>query len=228
MEHIYTVDEIYQILEEELVSLRLKPGDIISENSLCQRFQVSRTPVRSVLQRLEQNGFVNIIPHKGTVVTAIDLHLANQMIYERVAIETMVLRDFTKANSPTDIARVHYCYERLLDAAKATDNLSSFDVNEFLAADLAMHEVWFSAMDKNYLWERIKAPHPDYSRFIRLDIVGAKNVPDVLIDHKQMLDIINRQALDEIEPLLSHHLYGGVRRLGACLFSEEYTVYFKK
>lgn len=43
-----------------------------------------------------------------------------------------------------------------------------------------------------------------------------------------MLEIIEHKKLDEIEPLLNHHLYGGVRRLGACLFSEEYAAYFKK
>lgn len=80
------------------------------------------------------------------------------MIYERVALETMVLRDFTKSCSPTDIARVHYCYEQMLDAAKATDDLALFDINEFLAVDLKMHEAWFLAMDKSYLWERITAP----------------------------------------------------------------------
>lgn len=228
MEHAYTTDEIYQLLETDLVSLRLKPGDTISENRLCQQFSVSRTPIRSVLQRLEQNGFVDIIPHKGTVVTPIDLDIANQMIYSRVALETMVLRDFARACSPTDIARVRYWYEQLLGAANMTDDLSYFDEQKFLATDLAMHKVWFEAMDKHYLWERLIAPHPDYSRFIRLDIVGAKNVPDVLADHKKMLDIIEQKNLDDIEPLLSHHLYGGVRRLGACLFSEEYAVYFKK
>lgn len=228
MEHTYNTDEIYQILETELVSLTLKPGDVISENSLCQRFSISRTPIRSVLQRLEQNGFLNIIPHKGTVVTPIDLDIANQMIYERIALETMVLRDFTISASPTDIAKTHYYYEQMIDAAKNYDDPVCFDINEFLAADLKMHEAWFLVMDKSYLWERIIAPHPDYSRFIRLDIIGAKNVPDVLTEHKQMLEIIEQKKLDQIEPLLNRHLYGGVRRLGAGLFSEEYSEYFKK
>lgn len=224
----YTIDEIYQILETELVSLTLKPGDAISENSLCQRFCVSRTPIRSVLQRLEQNGFVKIIPHKGTVVTPVDLDIANQMIYERVALETMVLRDFTKSCSATDLARVHFAYEQMQESAKIKGDPEHFDINRFLAADLKMHELWFTATGKTYLWERITAPHADYSRLIRLDIVGAKNVPDVLDEHAQMIDIIEHKKFNEIEPLLSHHLYGGVRRLGSGLFSDKYAAYFNK
>ena len=68
-----SVDEIYQILEGEIVSLEIKPGEMLSENTLCKRFSISRTPVRSALQRLEQNRFVQIIPHKGTIVTPINL-----------------------------------------------------------------------------------------------------------------------------------------------------------
>ena len=65
-------DELYHILEDEICALKILPGEALSENQLCKRFGVSRTPIRSVLQRLEQNRFVQIIPCKGTIVTAID------------------------------------------------------------------------------------------------------------------------------------------------------------
>ena len=65
-------DELYHILEDEICALKILPGEALSENQLCKRFGVSRTPIRSVLQRLEQNRFVQIIPCKGTIVTTID------------------------------------------------------------------------------------------------------------------------------------------------------------
>ena len=48
-------EDIYQTLEYEIVTLKIKPGETISENQLCKRFGISRTPVRAALQRLEQN-----------------------------------------------------------------------------------------------------------------------------------------------------------------------------
>ena len=222
-----TNEDIYKILESEIVSLKIAPGDILSENSLCQRFHISRTPIRSVLQRLQQNRFVDIIPHKGTIVTTINLDIVNQIIYERVAVETMVLRDFIQICRPTDVERVRYCLRIMEEAAKAADNLDSFDINDFLDKDLLMHEVWFRSTGKMFLWERLTSPHPDYSRFIRLDIVGAKNVPDVLSDHRQMMKLIDDRCTDGIEELMKRHLYGGIRRLGGCLFSDEYKKYFQ-
>ena len=81
-------DQIYQTLANEILRFQIKPGDALSENQLCQRFSLSRTPVRSVLQRLQENGLVQIIPHKGSIVTRLDYDVVNQLIYERVAVET--------------------------------------------------------------------------------------------------------------------------------------------
>lgn len=220
------IDDIYKILEDEIATLQVDPGEILSENLLCKRFQVSRTPVRSVLQRLEQNGFVHIIPHKGTIVTPINLDIASQLIYQRVAVETMVLRDFVRICSPTDEARIRYLFKQMEEMAERADDPEGFDFNAFLQRDLNMHEVWFKATGKTYLWNRILTPHADYSRLIRLDIVGAKNVPDVIADHQEMMRVIEEKDIDGIEALMSHHLYGGIRRLGEGLFSDEYKKYF--
>lgn len=226
MEMTVSCDEIYQIIENEIVSLKIRPGEILSENSLCKRFSLSRTPIRSVLQRLQQNRFVHIIPHKGTIVTPINLEIANQLIYQRVAVETMILRDFVNTCTPTDVARVRYALQVMEQSADENFQKKNFDINEFLNTDLNMHEIWFRTTGKMFLWENLTRPQADYSRFIRLDIVGAKNVPDVLNEHRRMLEIIDTKNTEAIEPLMSCHLYGGVRRLGGLLFSEQYRDFF--
>ena len=99
-------------------------------------------------------------------------------------------------------------------------------MNEFLAIDLSMHKVWFQITDKVYLWENLTRPQPDYSRFIRLDIVEGNNVPDVLKEHRELIKIIENRNFSAIEPLLRQHLYGGVRRMGSELFSDRYKRYF--
>ena len=65
---------------------------MISENEICERFGVSRTPVRDALRLLQEQGFVETVPYRGTYVTLLSLDNIKQMIYMRVAVETMVLR----------------------------------------------------------------------------------------------------------------------------------------
>lgn len=219
--------EIYQILESEIVSLKIAPGEVLTENSLCERFQVSRTPIRSVLQRLQENKFVEIIPHKSTTVTRINLDIATQLIYERVAIESMVFRDFVRTASPTAVEQVRDLLHRMETLAEASHHLEEFDSYAFLAADHDMHEFWFLFCGKDMLWKRIIRPHPDYSRLMRMDVTGAKNVPDVLHDHQLMMQMIDDHSEAGIEELMVRHMYGNVRRLDSKLFSGEYKKYLQ-
>lgn len=223
----HSPSDIYRILEDEIISLKIAPGETLTENGLCERFQVSRTPIRSVLQRLQDNGFVNIVPHKNTTVTGIRLDLATQLIYERVAVESMVFRDFMQICSPTDLARAHFCVHQLQDFINALPDPSAIDFNACLTLDHQLHQVWFQATGKSYLWTRITRPHPDYSRLMRLDAKGGNNLADILAEHSELLELLEHRDPSQIEELMHKHLYGGIRRLGGKLFSEEYKHYFQ-
>ena len=219
-------DELYHILEDEICALKILPGEALSENQLCKRFGVSRTPIRSVLQRLEQNRFVQIIPCKGTIVTPIDLDIVDQIVYQRTAVESMVLRDFIQVCSPKEYIEIKHKYDLLEEMAQTMTDPDNVDINAFLTLDLEMHSIWFCSMNKWYIWQNLTKPQPDYSRFTRLDVVRANNVPDVLSEHREILRVIREKDLDAIEPLIRQHLYGGLRRMGTQLYAEKYKAYF--
>ena len=68
MEQQYKTDaEIYAVLEREIIDLTIRPGSSLSENPLCARFGAPRTLIRVVLQKLQENGLVRIVPYKGTL-----------------------------------------------------------------------------------------------------------------------------------------------------------------
>ncbi len=227
----YSSDEIYKILENELVTLQIKPNEILSENALATRFDVSRTIIRSALQRLSQTGFVEIIPHVGTKVTPIDLEEVNQFIYMRIAVEVKVLKDFIKSMNPPQIEKLRFCMKTLEAAIAEAGDLSSLNINqtnEILSKDLAIHHVYFDFMDKNILWDILTQPKPGYSRFIRLDMLGGKNLPDVLKEHAELMDIIDRADVDSVEDIISKHLYGGIRRLASEIYSNQFHQYIKR
>ena len=66
---------IYSTIRERISLLEYPPSTVIGENELAKEFGVSRTPIRSVLQRLNFEGLVDIRNGVGTVVTDIDLKL---------------------------------------------------------------------------------------------------------------------------------------------------------
>lgn len=220
-------DQIYQTLSDEILRCDHKPGDLISEHYLCERFSISRTPARSVLQRLQENGLVTILPRKGSIVTKLDYDVINQLIYQRVAVESMVLRDFIRTCTPADAERVRFEFSRLREIGQVyLTNPQEFSADVFLKSDLSMHEIWFRATNNLFLWERMSGPQSSYTRFCTLDIIEGSNVRDVLADHEEMLHLIDTRNTDGIEELMRRHLYGGIRRLGGLVFTK-YADYFE-
>ena len=59
---------VYQELKRQIILLEQKPGAVIREKEIMDAFDVSRTPVREALMRLEMDGLVRIIPNVGTFV----------------------------------------------------------------------------------------------------------------------------------------------------------------
>ena len=61
-------DEAYALLREWIENGALPRGRMTSENRLCERLGMSRTPVRAALQRLELEGFLRIVPKRGILI----------------------------------------------------------------------------------------------------------------------------------------------------------------
>lgn len=72
-------EDIYEQLRERICLLQYAPGAVLSENALATEFGVSRTPVRSALQRLEFEGLVSSLPGVGTIVASVDLKFLKEV-----------------------------------------------------------------------------------------------------------------------------------------------------
>ena len=130
---------VYETLKQEILDLRLKPGQMISENDICERFGVSRTPVRDALRLLQEQGFAETIPYRGTYVTLLSLDNIKQMIYMRVAVETMVLRDFLEIQTPMVMEDIRHSIAQ----QRAVIREPGFEPEQFYHMDAQMHSIWF-------------------------------------------------------------------------------------
>ena len=76
-------DRIYEDVRHDIITFRYQPGEKLSEYSLAEKFGVSRSPIRSVLQKLESESLVVIDPQRGTFVTKLDYDYIRDIIYLR-------------------------------------------------------------------------------------------------------------------------------------------------
>jgi DNA-binding GntR family transcriptional regulator len=203
---------IYEILKDEIVNLKLTPGTAISENLICERFSVSRTPVRTVFQRLSDGGFIKIVPYKETIVTLLNLSQIKQMIYMRVAIESMMIRDFIDRLDPYAVEKIRYFLRKQLVLLE-----TDFTPSDFFVEDSAFHRIWYSAMGMDFLWHTIQQAQVHYTRYRMLDYIGNRETgvfSTLQKEHEQLFSIILKKDKQAVEPMIAKHISVGIKRLG--------------
>jgi DNA-binding GntR family transcriptional regulator len=68
IDHKVLPDKIVNYIRDKIINGELKPGDKVSEATLSEELKISRTPIREAIRLLECEGFIELIPRKGSVV----------------------------------------------------------------------------------------------------------------------------------------------------------------
>lgn len=202
-------DMVFETLKKEILDLELKPGQSISENEICERFGVSRTPVRDALRRLQEQDFVETIPYGGTHVTLLNLSNIRQMIYMRVAVELMVMRDFMEIATPMVMEEIRY----LIRKQGALIREPGFEPEQFYRMDAEMHSIWFEVADKMKIWELLQAQQLHYTRFRMLDFVTETDFTRIIKEHDHLFALLGKKDKDGLEKALKDHLFFSMQRM---------------
>ncbi len=89
-------DKAYHILEEMIVTLKLKPGSLISESDLSKEIQIGRTPLREALQRLAQERLVSVLPRRGMIVTEVNIIDQLEIVALRRVVDRLIVAKAAK------------------------------------------------------------------------------------------------------------------------------------
>jgi DNA-binding GntR family transcriptional regulator len=138
-------ERAYRALEEQIVTLRLKPSQVLSEQMLSATFDIGRTPIREALQRLAREGLVAILPRKGILVS--DINPRNQLLVLEVRRELERLLSRAGAERATKDQR-----EQLQEIARGMDRASKGN-----------DDIAFMRLDRELNRLMIEAAHNDYA-----------------------------------------------------------------
>ncbi len=138
-------DQAYRLIEEQIVTLRLKPGDVLSEQMLSASLKIGRTPIREALQRLAREGLITILPRKGVLVS--DINPRNQLLVLEVRRELERLLSRAGAARATAEQR-----DRLEEIARGMDRTAKTN-----------DAILFMRLDREFNALLIEAAHNDYA-----------------------------------------------------------------
>lgn len=132
------VDKAYAALREKIFSGELVAGDRLKERELCEELEVSRTPVREALRRLQADGLVLIEPRRGGIVAGVSVDEVNEIYSLGILLESYAARLAADCVTPEALAALDEILEQMAIALR-DDSPESRQVYLELDSDLHRH-----------------------------------------------------------------------------------------
>jgi DNA-binding GntR family transcriptional regulator len=123
-------DTAYATLLDLIITLKLKPGSIVSENETSKSLGIGRMPIRDAFRRLEAEGLVEILPKKGVLVSPIRTEELFLQLEVRSVIEALIVRRACKYATPAERRRILELAEGYEKATVEGDRLAAIRVDE--------------------------------------------------------------------------------------------------
>ena len=192
-------EEAYRRIKAAIFDFVLLPGEGFTESDLAQRLDMSRTPVREALFRLELEGYVKVAFRSGWSVAPFDFHKLEELYDLRVVLECTAVDRLCAAEPMPDLG--------LLKATwLVPEKERKSDTAEVAALDEAFHATLVSAAG-NLEMARVHADVTDGIRIVRrLDFTQPPRISATYDEHAKILKAILARRADAAKLMLRTHI----------------------
>lgn len=191
-------EKSYDTIKQNIINLVYAPGEYLEEKKLSTSLEVSRTPMREALSRLEEEGWVKIYPRKGIFVSQIDEELINNVFEARKNLEASALKFTANKLSKIKLELLKEKFHSItLDEIKRMDDI-----------DHEFHNMILSFYD-NYFLKKVSVNIMEHTARIKMFSLGKKlksRIQESTEEHIKLIDLLLAGKIEEAEELIYAHL----------------------
>jgi len=189
--------DIYSILFNKIVSGEYPPGTRLKEESLATEFNISRTPVRSVLQQLEQDGLIQIFPNKGAVVLPFSADEIEEIYEIRKTLELLCL----------EISAPMLSAQKLIELKrKVIENAGDEVIQVHTDLDAQIHSYIINSTGKKRLIDMLNQLFRLIQSFRSLGFIDRETKESTNNEHIEILDALCRRDIALAKEMMRKHI----------------------
>lgn len=193
-------DIIFEYIRKEILDGKIKPDDRLIERDIAAKLNVSRTPIREALRKLESEGFVEHVPRKGVVVRGFNSTEIEEIYDIRKELECLVVRKAISNITESDIKGLQVILEDL-EKEENTDvaQLTAKGLNKF-------DEVILSMAKMPLLTNFVHTLKESLIRYQKINLSDAPRRKNAISEHRAILQAIINKDIVRAERLTLEHI----------------------
>lgn len=168
---------LFARVEEDILTGKLASGSKLSEKKICDEYDVSRTPVRETMMRLEAEGLVETIPNRGAFVSGLSGRDVSDLGDMKNSMEILAIRWAIQRITDEELEQLSETYDYMVFYTRTNDLAKMMEIN------MNFHRIIHAATHDRilqYMLDRFQR----YSRYTQPEIYSGGYLGEVLEEHK--------------------------------------------
>ncbi len=203
---ISLADQVFDHLENDILSGKYQRGEVLTESKLCAEMGVSRTPIREALRRLEQEHIIEE-SGKGSVVIGINEKDLEDIFLIRKSLECMAAS--LAAKNRTD--------EQLKDLKEALEfqefYLNKNDPEQIKLMDNRFHETLYKLSGSTTFYDTLVPLHKKIQKYRRASVENSSRAAASVAEHRKIYEAIESKNSVAAAKYASEHVENAYRHI---------------
>ncbi len=197
--NVSLADQVYDVLETDILSGKYARGDILTESKLCEILGVSRTPIREALRRLEQENLIKETA-KGSLVVGITGKDLDDIFIVREQLEGLAASFAANNFNDEEI-------EKLKSVLELQEfYLQKHDAEQIKIMDNRFHETLYSLSGSVVFYNILLSLHKKVQKYRKASIQSKSRAKESVAEHRKIFDAIVARDAKLAEHYASQHV----------------------
>lgn len=197
-------DRVYQALRDGIIDGSIAPGQRLVELAICEWLDVSRTPARDALRRLQSDGLAEPAPGGGLQVVQYDVNALYELYLVREVLEGTAAAEAARNAKPAEVHALEESIDRQRGMAR--------NIQAFTAENKHFHHRLYEAAHNRFLVRTLQSLTDSVSLLGPTAIDTAEWVKQATGQHARITEAIGRRDADEAAEAMREHMRDGFKR----------------
>ena len=194
----------------------LKPGERLMEIQLAEELGVSRTPVREAIRKLEMEGYVIMMPRRGTYIADLSIRDINEVFEIRTSLESLASALAADRITEDELEKL----QRLL--VQIGTHIKSGDMESIVRTDTEFHDLLYQASRNTRLVGIISNLREQLTRFRTTSMSYPGRLKATLEEHRNIVEAIAQGDEKAARKAAEHHMEKSEQTLLASMKGKEH------